>query len=609
METTLSTSSPLVRISVLKIAGQYLLAGFLSLIIACFILQIWSVHQLSSCVDYSHDGLFYAMAIKSTITSGWYLNNPFIGVPDGYSLADFPLSDGLNFLLIKVLSFFSSDWVFIHNAFLLLTFPLIALTSLFVLKQLGLQYPFALTGSLLYSLLPYHFMRGTHHLLLSAYFIVPLAIWLVFLIYHNKLFEKGLFYLTNKKKLFTYCLVCLLIGSTGIYYAYFSCFFILISGSIASYARKKFFPLAHAALLVFAICVSVIINVWPTISYQIRLGKNREVAQRLFVDSEVYGVKIAQLLLPIDGDRIELIAKLKQRYTTYGPLNNENGTATLGCVGSLGFLLLIGRIFLRKEKDFEEQTINKDALSHFTLAGLLVASIGGFSTFLAFLGFSSLRAYNRISVYLAFFAIAAFFIFLQGGLKKTALKENKKIVWTLSLFLLAFGIFNQTSKTYGLEEKRQTVDPQYRADKAFIGQIEAALPKHSMIFQLPYVSFPESLPVCKVYSYDHFRAPLCSDTLRWSFGAIRGRETDKWQRVTASYPLAKMVDELVSKGFNGIYLNRLGYQDRGAEIETQLSEILGVTPLANEDISFWDLRPYTNSLTRSQTVKEIGRDG
>ncbi|HEY5235120.1 MAG TPA: hypothetical protein VIJ14_02980 [Rhabdochlamydiaceae bacterium] len=65
-----------------------------------------------------------------------------------------------------------------------------------------------------------------------------------------------------------------------------------------------------------------------------------------------------------------------------------------------------------------------------------------------------------------------------------------------------------------------------------------------------------------------------------------------------------MIDELVSKGFDGIYLNRLGYPDRGVEIGSQVSEILRVAPLASEDASFWDLRPYAHIFKRSQLERQ-----
>ncbi|HEY5234865.1 MAG TPA: hypothetical protein VIJ14_01700, partial [Rhabdochlamydiaceae bacterium] len=91
--------------------------------------------------------------------------------------------------------------------------------------------------------------------------------------------------------------------------------------------------------------------------------------------------------------------------------------------------------------------------------------------------------------------------------------------------------------------------------------------------------------------------------LKWSFGAIKGRTVDLWQRKAASYPLCKMIDELISKGFNGIYLNRMGYKDNGAELEAQLSELLQVAPIAKADVSFWDLRPYANGSKTSQLEK------
>jgi len=325
---------------------------------------------------------------------------------------------------------------------------------------------------------------------------------------------------------------------------------------------------------------------------------NPQVGHRSFGEAESYGLKISQLLLPVDHDRIKAFERIKRAYNKQTPVNTENNWATLGVIGSIGFLLLIGRIFLRRKQDDEEQDANKDALSHFTLAGVLLATIGGFSILFAMSVLPGIRCYNRISVFLGFFALAAFFIFLQGGLKKRLLIESNKIIWSLSLFFLAIGIFSQTSTAWGLRKKRPIMEPRYRADKAFIEQIEATLPPHSMIFQLPYMSFPESDPVGYVYSYDHFRAPLFSNTLKWSFGAIKGRAVDLWQRKTASYPLVKMIDELISKGFSGIYLNRMGYKDNGAEIEAELSELLQVVPLTKADVSFWDLHPYAKKLSK-----------
>lgn len=574
-----------------KIARQYLLAIFLSILTSFIILDLWNLKWLSFPFDYGGDALFYAMTIKSTIVSGWYLTNPFIGVPDGYSLADFPMPDGFHFLIIKFLSLFSTHWPFIYNLFFLLTFPLSTVTALFVLKRFGLSYPLSLTASLLFSLLPYHFIRGEQHLFLSSYFMVPLAIWLAILIYENKLFE------TQKKTVswVLYTSICVLLGSTGIYYAFFGCFFLLISGLITSVAKRHLLPLGFALIFIFIISSSVLINIAPCLIYQKHNGQNFEVARRQPSETETHGLKIAQLLLPVDHDRVKSFAKIKKIYN-HSPLINENNTATLGIIGSLGLLLLLGRIFRQRTNETDPLL---DGLSHFSLCGILLATIGGFSVLFSLLVSPSIRCYNRISIYLAFFALAAFFLVLQKWIHRSTHRDNRKIYWGCGVFLLAFGMYNQTSTSFAISKKIKAIRHEYTQDERFIRRIDTLLPKQSMVFQLPYIPFPESGSLTKIGDYGHFKAFLHSNSQKWSFGAIKGRTTDLWQKKISDSSIPEMIDELVTRGFNGLYVNRQGYQDHGQAIEKELSQLLGATPHVNPNASFWDLRPYWNKKKKS----------
>src|SRR5207244_1350618 len=70
----------------------------------------------------------------------------------------------------------------------------------------------------------------------------------------------------------------------------------------------------------------------------------------------------------------------------------------------------------------------------------------------------------------------------------------------------------------------------YQADAAFVRSVEDSLPSGAMVFQLPYVPYPEPSrealpryqPILR-HSYDHFRGYLHSQTLRWSYGGMKGR--------------------------------------------------------------------------------------
>ncbi len=569
---------------------KYLAVIFLSIIGVVIILKLWKLEFLSIPFAYRADSLFYLMSIKSIVTSGWYLTDPSIGVPDGYLMADYPMSDGLNYLLIKCFSLFTSNWALISNLFYLMTFPLTAGIALFVFRQIGLSYPLSLTASLLFTYLPYHFQRGTQHLFLSAYYMVPVAIYLSILIYQQR------FSLSDKKRLLLYLFLCLLIGASGIYYAFFCCFFLLIAGLIASSYKRQLKSLFHASLLIGTICCAVIVNLLPTLIYHSRHQSNSKVAQRLQCESEMYGLKIVQLVLPINDSRITLFKKLKRSYNNHAILVNENSTASLGLIGSAGFLILLVQIFRKKQE--EETSLN--ALSHLSLCGLLLATIGGFSSLFALVVSPSIRGYNRISVFLGFFALAAAFLILQKWIDRKRIQT--KVVWQISFLLLALGIYDQTSSSFALPKKLAKIKQELKQDQNEICHIEALLPKSSLVFQLPYLPFPEGGNVHAVYDYDPFRAPLFSRHLKWSYGAMRGRATDQWQKMASESPVEQMLEQIVAMGFSGLYLNRNGYLDQGQEMQTQISALLDTPAFVSDTVLFWDLRPF--ALQKYQTVPQ-----
>src|SRR5262249_9141729 len=138
-----------------------------------------------------------------------------------------------------------------------------------------------------------------------------------------------------------------------------------------------------------------------------------EALDRRLEHAEVFGLKVAQLLLPTTGHRVPLLADLKARYNaTPELLVNENDHASLGLLGSLGFLALLSGLFLRKRP-----ALNRDlwsGLAVLNAAGLLLATTGAFGSLFNLLIGPWIRCYNRMSVYLAFLAIAALCQLLDG---------------------------------------------------------------------------------------------------------------------------------------------------------------------------------------------------
>ncbi len=98
--------------------------------------------------------------------------------------------------------------------------------------------------------------------------------------------------------------------------------------------------------------------------------------------------------------------------------------------------------------------------------------------------------------------------------------------------------------------------------------------------------------------YDHGRAYLHSRSLRWSYGAMKGRSADAWQKAASDQPSAAMLRSLALAGFSGVYVDRAGFDDRGLALEAGLVREAGAAAIESGDhrLAFYDLRPFATAL-------------
>lgn len=549
----------------LKTLGQYALVVVLCLLILSWIMQLWRA-DFKVPFTYFGDSLLYSIAAKGTIDRGWWYHNESLGAPSGLHYEAYPAMENFHFALIKLLSLFSSNHALVLNLFYILTFPFTALTSFYFFRSFRFSFGAALVASLLYAFLPYHFFRS-YHLLMAAYYLVPLMVLVMMWIYSEERLRG--------RKAIASIVICAVVGSCGVYYPYFSCFLLLVAGVTAWLKRRNIAPMVTALVLTAVVAGSVIVNHLPTVIYQREHGR-AAMGSRSVVDAEVMGLKITQLLLPIGGHRWEPLGALKYRYNL-GPLVNENDTSSLGFVGSLGFLLLIAAIFYRREwPALIEQ------LSLLNIAALLLATIGGFGVLFALLVSPQIRAYNRISVFIAFFSLIAV-AWLLDGVFKSLSSRPLRIAYHIGLaVILVIGVLDQTTTTFFFVPEYEKIKREYQSDADFVSRIEASLPQHAMVLQLPYMPFPESPSIQKMLDHEHLKPYLHAKTLRWSYGAAPGDDDDNWQRAVAAQPATELVNNARARGFAGIYLNRDGYEDRGAKLEGELTSLLG-PPIVNAE--------------------------
>jgi phosphoglycerol transferase len=548
-------------------------------LIACVLLQTWTLElwraDLAIPFHLEGDGWFYGMLTKAVSEEPWIWHNSRLGMPGEMELYDFPVADALHLLILKTLAFLSGDYAVALNLYYLLSFPLIALASLAVLRTFGVSHGPAAVASLVYAFLPFHFLRGEKHLFLSCYYQVPIAVMLALRLFMSDDGRDS----RPRWRTIAELLACGIVGATGVYYAFFCCYFLLIAGTRSAIVNCRIAPLLKTALLVGAVSVTLGMILVPALRNRFGEGPNPQVAVRTSGEPELYGLKIVQLILPIDGHRLPALAELKAAYNAHAPGVNENSHTALGVFGCLGFLALLSNLFCDRPAGSNAALFR--ALALLMLSGVLLATIGGGASLFALLGSPSIRSYNRIVVYIAFFSTFAAALWLDSILS-SVLKPH--VVRFANLLLLPgltlLAVLDQTTRQFVPQYEYERA--RYRTDANFVRRLEQSLPAGTMIFQLPYHPFPETLPTHRVVDYELFRGYIHSKTLRWSYGAIEGREIDAWQRATAALRVKSMVEALQKANFGGVYVDRWGYPDNDKSVESRLTELLGA-PMNSSD--------------------------
>lgn len=585
-----------------KTVAAYTLAVLLTLVFVVWALKLWQA-DLRVPLTYYGEAKFNALLVKGLLDFGWHVHNPAMAAPDALDLRDVPMSDNnLHFVLIKLIGLFTKDYGLTLNLFYLLTYPLVTLCAMFALRQFGISFVSAIFSSVLYSLMPYHFIRGQHHLFLAAYFLVPLAVMVILWLATGKLSliesATGKFRLNwRAPKLIASVVICLLISAAGTYYAYFTCFFLLMIGAVLALQRRQLKQLILPVGLVAVIFGGLIVNLLPSMLY-LRQNGETSVVRRHAIDAETYSLRLSQLLLPASGHRLFLFAKLKAAFNQRLFIN-ENDDATLGVVGVIGFLTLFGWLILKKP---EVGKLGDDGtgglLSHLSilnLAALLLATFGGVGALVALVITTKIRAYNRLSIFIAFFSLLTVAWLLDQFAKRYVQTNSRQIAFNGGLaIVLLLGVFDQTAPR--LIPDYPAIKAEFDSDAKFMHGIQAALPPGAMIFQLPFVPFPETPKVGKMYDYDHTRGYLHTSGLRWSYGAMKGRDGEAWQKLLTGKPTPEMVEAIALAGFQGIYLNRNGYND--AKVEGEMESVFGKPQLVSEDnkLIFFDLRNFESQL-------------
>lgn len=556
---------------------------------------------------YDQDALLILPMVKETVARAAPWSADRLGAPGRQELHDFPVVDHLHFAVIWLLGRAFPDPVVVFNLFHLLTYPLATAAALFVLRRLGLSAPAALCGAILYSFQPYHWLRGTAHYFLAAYYVVPLTLWVTLELCRGRLPGFG-----DRRWTAVAVVIALLTALAGAYYAFFACVLLAVAGLYGWAAGFGWRAAAAAGLVVGVVVVGGLAAHAPAIPYRMAHGANSAVTRRPAEDAELYALKVAQLVLPVANHNpvglgpVPLFepAVVRSMYQApqIKPLN-ESDWSPLGLVGACGFVALLAAGVLPVKKGWPV-----GPCAALTLAGVLFATHGGFGAVFNLLVTAQVRCHNRMSIYLAFLALFA------------ACRCLDRLVrgwwkWPAFLALIGFGVWDQTDTSWFPDLRR--ADPAYKsaadlradtaakwwADRAFFERVEELIPEGA-VFTYPYMAFPEGPPFHekgspgKTESYEMVKGYLHTRRLRWSYGAMKYRAVDGWMRAVAmAEPPPRMLERLVLAGFDGLLVDKKGLDPKRFDaLRAGIDQVLGQgSPrLTHPDgrLVVFDLRPY-----------------
>jgi hypothetical protein len=592
----------------------------LTLVLAICGMQLWDRDLRAPFYFYDQDVLLYLPVVRSTIETGTHWHTARLGAPGEQELYDFPIIDNLHFAILWLIGRFTSDLFLAFNTYSLLGYPLTVLTAMWVFRWLKLSLPAAALGAILYAFLPYHQERYHYHYFLAEYWWVPVS-----LVPALALGRGDLPFFTRRPDgsrrwnlLSWSALWTVVIGAVtaaaGAYYAFFACAAYGFMGVYAWVAHRTWRGAASAALVLAPVVAVGILLHLPMYEYQSKYLKN-PITERFPEEADVYGLKISHLLLPTADHNVRPLANLRIKFNAPNRPSEGERAGSFGVIGGTGLIvLLVMALFPTRVRRWPY-----GALTALVLYLVLLGSIGALGSLFNLLVTSQIRAYNRISVFIAFPCFFAVLWWLDRFLVTRTGRWMRWARYPVMVALLVIGYFDQipwglNPFNFGGRPEFDGYTERFHADKRYFKKIEETMQPGAQVFCVPYAAFPESPPVFGMPIYEHARAFLLTDTLHWSYGAVKGREADAWQKDITDLLVRepeRMMERLVARGFDGLLIDGRGFPpargaDRAATLITRLNQRFQaqvgnaqvfLPKITHEDGKqfFLDLRPFRDA--------------
>lgn len=479
------------------------------------------------------------------------LGAPFGAYWNGYPTPDKPLMLALGAVARQIGLFAAA------NFGLLLAQITAALAFYFSARWLRCRWEWAWTGALLFAYTYHTFHRGLAHFSFVFTWTVPLGLLAVALIAQSRRLQW-------RSPGALVCLVAALGLGTGnpynlLFWGQLLVWALIIQACGPRRRENLGLGFAAGALAVLAFLLTNA-EIWL---YTLE-PEGLPLLSRNYGGTERYALKPVEMLIPPQYHRWELLAFFGQRYDRWSDWRGEAFLPYLGLAGFVGLTWLAGLTVRR--------LLQRRGLPGQALAGgwlIAYASVGGLTNVLAFFaGFQVFRATNRVATFLSALVLG----FLMVRLSRLTARWPAPWRLAAALAVAAVGVLDQLPRP-PTPAATARIAADVASDAALGRDVEAALPRGAMVFQLPVLGFPEVRPPHRLADYEHFRLYLATRELRFSYGAAKFRARSRWQRDLEPLPTPELVRRLEAYGFAALYVNRKGYEDRAERLLRELDTL------------------------------------
>lgn len=574
-------------------ASHVVIVSLLALLAGLVVFRPW---PLDEPTIYRADVFQHLALTQASNSIGAPSVSPGLGAPGTVDWTAFPTgAERLQVAMLHLFDAVTGNVVVAMNLYLLVGLVLSAAVTYAVLRWLRLAPVIAGGAALVIAMGPaWSEAVFAGHLFLFSMWPVSLGLYLVFW----ALDRTGRRPWPSPGSTAIAACAAVAVALSSAYYAVFTVILIVGTAVLAALRRRDVRRLIAPAVVVGLIVVVAGASLAPQLLSR-RGAPTATAVERTVDDARRYGLDPVDLLVPRDGHPVPGFSVVGAAIDSEVQAERVSSTFGLAALVGLMWATVVCVRHWRRPRDHTDATAVR--LAAVMGVGLAFAVAGGLGFVVAELGFTQIRAWTRMTVFVEVAAIVGLATLGQRALARSSVAgrtATRIVVALTALAILDQGIYLPS---------HDLAAQAYAADAGFVADMSSRLPSGAAVFELPVVSFPDDVGSGRLLA-----PSLMASDLRFSGGFFRGGSND-WQLSWCRQPTAQLVAAVTSAGFDALALQRDHHMlDHADASQAELVALLGPASGTSADgtWAWWDLRAHRSSLDEvhgSGSVAEAGR--